>query len=266
MINLSLIRANRMNNKILSLNTKVSSQLLSSCLLTLMLANTVIAAYIPPKNPSPPPDPVVSGGTRGGCSEISQGSLTVLAPISHVGKTVSQQPTFVWFVPDTKSYPMEFSLYEYKSNGKREEIKSFEFFSQSGIMKFSLPKDEFSFSVGKKYRWQIALLCDPNSPSKDLFAEAEIEVVPMPSNLTNQITKTTNSIQKAQIYAQEGFWYDALAETLKSPQNKEFKLTLLENISDLEAKAATNISDDKIKENVQNQSSQIQKIIKIEQQ
>ena len=255
-----------MNQKTLSISKKIGIKLLSSCMLTLMLADSVIAAYTPPKKPSRPKDPVGSNSTRtGGCSATSTASLTALAPISHIGQTVSQQPTFAWFVPDTKSYPMELIIYEYKSNDEREEVKSFKFLSQQGIMKFSIPKDEFSFSVGKKYRWQIALLCDTNSPSKDLFAEAELEVVPMPSNLANQIAQTTNSIQKAQIYAQDGFWYDAFAETLKSPQNKKFQLTLLEDVSDLEAKAATNISDTKTKENVQKQSLQIQEIIQIEQ-
>jgi hypothetical protein len=254
-----------MNKKILSISTKIGIKLFSGCTLTLMLANTVIAAYTPPPNPSRPPGPVASGGTRGGCSGNEGISLTTLAPISHIGKTVFQQPTFAWFVPDTKSYPMELSLYEYGSNGKGKQIKSFELTSQPGIMNFSIPKNEFSFSVGKKYLWQIAILCDTNSPSKDLFAEAIIEVVPMPNNLASQISRTTNSIQKAQIYAREGIWYDVLAETLKLPQNQEFKLTLLEELSDLEAKTVTN-SPDLLKQNIQNQALQLQKIVRNERQ
>ncbi|MGB6296196.1 MAG: DUF928 domain-containing protein [Rivularia sp. (in: cyanobacteria)] len=254
-----------MNKKILSISTRLGIKLLSGCLLTLMLANTVIAAYTPPPNPSRPKGPVASGGTRGGCSGNKETSLTTLAPISHIGKTVFQQPTFAWFVPDTKPYPMELSIYEYSSNGKGKQIKSFDIISQPGIMKFSIPKDEFSFSAGKKYLWQIAILCDTNSPSKDLFAEAIIEVVPMPNNLASQISRTTNSIQKAQIYAREGIWYDVLTETLKLPQNQESKLTLLEQLSDLEAKTVTN-SPDLLKQNIQNQALQLQKIVRNERQ
>lgn len=264
-----------MNKKILSISTKIGIKLFSSCILTLTIANTVIAAYTPPPNPSRPKGPVASGGTRtGACSTSKETSLTVLAPISHVGKTVSKQPTFAWFVPDTKSYPMEFTLYEYKSNGKSEEVKSFQFPSQQGIMKFSLPKNQLNLSVGKKYRWQIALLCDPNNPSKDLSAEAELEVVPIPNNLASQIAPTTNSIQKARIYAEEGFWYDGLAETLKSSQNQQFKLTLLEQLSDLEANAATNLFENsqenfdskRFKTSLQNQASQLTNIVKAERQ
>lgn len=268
-----------MNKKILSISTKLGIKLLSCCALTLMFANTAIAVYNPPKNPSRPKGPVASGGTRtGACSTASQPSLTALAPISHVGKTVSKQPTFAWFVPDTKSYPMEFSLYEYKSNGKLEEIESFELSSKPGIMKYSIPENKLNFSVGKRYRWQIALLCDPNNPSKDLSAEAELEVAPIPNNLASQIQQAQNSIQKARIYAQEGFWYDALAETLKSSQNQQFKLTLLEKLSDLEAKAATTLPDNlsensqenfdskRFKANLQNQASQLTNIVKAERQ
>ena len=263
-----------MNKKVLSISTKFGIKLLSGCTLTLMLANTVIAAYTPPTNPSRPKGPVASGGTRtGACSASKETSLTVLAPISHVGKTVSKQPTFAWFVPDAKSYPMEFTLYEYNSNGKPEEIKSFKLSSKPGIMKYSIPKNQLNFSVGKRYRWQIALLCDPNNPSKDLSAEAELEIAQIPNNLASQIAQTTNSIQKARIYAEEGFWYDALAETLISSQNQQFKLTLLGELSDLEAKASVNLSENSqedfdskyFKVSLQNQTSQLQKIIQIEQ-
>ncbi len=264
-----------MNKKILSISTRFGIKLLSGCILTLMLANTVIAAYTPPKKPSRPKGPVASGGTRtGACSASKETSLTVLAPISHVGKTVSKQPTFAWFVPDTKSYPMEFTLYEYNSNGKPEEIKSSKLSSKPGIMKLSIPKNQLNFSVGKRYRWQIALLCDTNSPSKDLSAEAEFEVAPIPNNLASQIAQTTNSIQKARIYANEGFWYDALGETLKSSQNQQFKLALLEKLSDLEANAATNLSENskedfdskRFKTSLQNQASQLTNIVKAERQ
>ena len=268
-----------MNKKILSISTKIGIKLLSSCTLTLMLANTVIAAYTPPPNPSRPKGPVASGGTRtGACSTASQASLTVLAPISHVGKTVSKQPTFAWFVPDAKSYPMEFTLYEYNSSGKRKEITSFDLLSKPGIMKRSISKNQLNLSVGKRYRWQIALLCDPNNPSKDLSAEAEFEIAPIPNNIASQIQQAQNSIQKAQIYAKEGFWYDALAETLKSSKNQQFKLTLLEKLSNLEAKAATTLPDTlsenypekfdskRFKISLQNQASQLTNIVKVERQ
>ncbi|MGB3652804.1 MAG: DUF928 domain-containing protein [Rivularia sp. (in: cyanobacteria)] len=255
-----------MNKKILSISVKVGSKLLSGCILTLMFANTVIAAYSPPKKPSRPNDPVSSNSTRTGtCSETTQANLTALAPISHFGQTVSQQPTFAWFVPDTKSYPMELSLYEYSINGKGEEIKSFKFSSQPGIMTFSIPKDEFNFSVGKKYLWQIALLCDTNNPGKDVYTELVIEVVPMPINLASQIAQTTNSIERARIYGKAGFWYDASAETFKSPQNKAFSLTLLEKLADLEAKTVST-SPLFLKKDLQNQASQIKKVIEIERQ
>ena len=132
-------------------------------------------------------------------------------------------------------------------------------------MTYSIPKDEFNFSVGKKYLWQIALLCDTNNPAKDLYAEAVIEVVPMSNNLANQIARTTTSIQKSQIYAREGFWYDAFTETSKSSHNKEFNLSLVEKLSDLEAKAVTN-SPESLKQEIQNQALRLQKIVKIEQQ
>lgn len=255
-----------MDKKILSLFAKIGSQLLNSSILSLMLTTTVLAAYTPPKNPSRPSGPISSNSTRNGvCSDIAEAPLTPLAPMSHFGQTVSQQPIFAWFVPETKTYPMEFSLYEYSANGKGKEIKSIDLSSKPGIMTYSIPKDEFKFSVGKKYIWQIALLCDTNNPAKDLYVEAVIEVVPMPNYLGNQIAQTTTSIQKSQIYAREGFWYDAFTEISKPSHNKQFNLSLIKKLGDLETNAAIN-SSPQLKKSLQNQALQLQKIVKIERQ
>lgn len=227
---------------------------------SLLVSTTTFAAYKPPTNPSRPKSPTGSNSTRtNGCIGRAQTTLTALAPLSHFGQTVSSQPTFAWFVPDAEPHEMEFSLYEYGVSGKGKLIKKIQLQSSSGIMKLSLAKEKFSLSVGQKYLWQIALLCNPNYPSEDLVAKAVIEVVPKLPHLADALLQTKEIVKQADIYAEAGLWYDALSLALQDPQNKAFSLNLLTQLSNLEAEQ-TNTKD------VQQHASQIKQIIAVERQ
>ena len=243
------------------MNTKSCRQRsLTSCILTLFLLvpTTTFAAYKSPTNPSRPKSPTGSNSTRtNGCIGTAQTTLTVLAPLSHFGQTVSSQPTFVWFVPDAEPHEMEFSLYEYGVSGKGKLIKKIQLQSSSGIMKLSLAKEKFSLSVGQKYLWQIALLCNPNYPSEDLVAKAVIEVVAIPPRLKDALSQTKEIIKQADLYAEAGLWYDALSLALQDPQNKAFSLNLLTQLSNLEAEQTST-------KDLPQHASQIKQIIAVE--
>ena len=51
---------------------------------------------------------------------------------------------------------------------------------------------------------------DPRNRSKDLVASGYVKRVEAPADLTAQIEKATAPADRAAIYAQAGFWYDAL--------------------------------------------------------
>lgn len=238
-----------------SRNKSLYHTLLASCILCLSLGTTFIALaeYQPPPNPSAPRDP--SRGTKeiGGCSTQSGLSLTALAPYSHVGQTVSTSPTVAWFVPDSESLLLKFSLYEY--GGDNQPILEEDFHSSPGIMTFSLP----NLSVGKRYRWQVELHCNPNRPSGPLLAGAEIEVVALSPILKTKLAATTDSLTKANLYAQEGLWYDAFGETLAATEDlkaKEGMVNLLDDLASLEIKAES--------QKIQVQGIQIRKIVQME--
>jgi hypothetical protein len=233
--------------------------------LSLLLTTTAIAAYKPPTKPSRPSTPTGSNSTRtNGCTGTAQTTLTALAPLAYVGQTVSVQPTFAWYVPDATSREMEFSLYEY-ANGKAKVIYKTQMPSSSGIMSHSLPKEKISLAVGGKYVWQIALLCNPNHPSEDLVAKAEIEVVAIPSGLANALSQTKDPLKRSQLYAEQGLWYDALGETLNNPINKTSRLKLLEQLSKLEAEEINKTPEESRKKELQQQVLRLQQILAVEQ-
>lgn len=237
-------------------------KLLLSCIviISLAIATTAEAAYKPPAKPSRPKTATGSTSTRNiGCIGTSQTNLTALAPLSHFGQTVSAQPTFAWFVPDIEPHLMEFSLYEYGTSGKGKILKKINLQSSSGIMQLSLAKENYRLSIGQKYLWQIALLCNPNRPSQDLVAAAVIEVVAMPPPLANALAQVKGPLKQAELYAEAGLWYDAMSLALGDRNNKASSLKFLTQLSKLEAEAATT-SEYGLKKSLQQQALQLEQI------
>lgn len=191
-----------------------------------------------PKGPPRPTRPRSStdNGHRGGCSSVKE-ALTILNPI--YGKTVSTRPVFSWFVPETESYPMRLYLYEYNGKGKGEEIlDKIPLQSKLGIMNYTFPQEKVALSVGKRYIWQIVLRCDTNNRKKNVIAEAIFEVVDIPASLKSQLKQAKTKQERSELYAQFGFWYDALAEISNDSINAEFQLSLLERIKQSEMNSA----------------------------
>lgn len=219
---------------------RIKSSVATSCLVGLFLTVTSVAlaqnqydgkgqkppdqptvptgprAYNPPPDQPPPTTKTPSTGSRGGCETIGGATLTALAPIKHVGQTTSAHPSFAWFVPDAKPFPMEFKLFELAENNTIKLVHKLELQSSPGIMKFSLPKNKAGLRIGQRYLWQISISCDPNFPSSDKVVRAEIQVVEMPSTLKNALSTAKNHLELAELYAKAGLWYDALGEALEA--------------------------------------------------
>ncbi|MEN9517416.1 MAG: hypothetical protein RLZZ381_4 [Cyanobacteriota bacterium] len=235
-----------------------SSTFLTSCLLCLFLgvANTAIAEYKKPPgthNDAPKEESTTMTGIRGkgSCSEQAITRFTALAPYSHSGQSANSHPTFAWHIPDPESYPVFFRLYEYDAtqrNGKGKTIAKKTLSSTSGIMTYVLPSDSPGLTAGQKYIWQAILVCNPNSPSESLVTGARINIVNPPSGIITQSNNTSeaNPAAKADIYAQAGLWYDALAEVVSIP-NQAVTTKLIRQLAALEG---------------QNYANELEKIIK----
>jgi Domain of Unknown Function (DUF928) len=187
-----------------------------------------------------PPSGRSSGGR--GCGTAAQTvqsdvpSLILLAPQGSA-KTVSTRPTFAWFVRDATPISMEFRLYSQAENNRYKlvkEIKDDRFKTVPGVMILSLAQTMPELAIGR-YRWQVALVCDRSHPSSNLFAESDLEVVPMPLDLKTRLEKTPDPFSQASLYAQANFWYDALGTAIGSSSNntalKDPRLSLLDKIT-----------------------------------
>lgn len=197
----------------------INVKLLSSCILSvaLIVAPVALADYTPPPDQRPSTNPTEGGTSRGGGCDGGDKPLIVLASRKYIGRTIYRHPTFAWFVPDSRSFEMEFTIYELSSNGKKgKEVFMKSLQSSPGIMKLSpFSKDEPGLEVGKEYFWEVAIICNPDNPASAIVDGASIELVETPPAVLNQLDKPVNSFKKVNIYAKAGLWYDALGEALK---------------------------------------------------
>ena len=197
--------------------------LVTSCLLVLSLSMASAAlAERGARDDDAPRGNTTSTGTRGGCENSNQGELTVLAPTKE-GKTASVRPTFAWFVADKKPFQMELNIYELNGNEKDKLVERINLTSSLGINKVSLSENKLGLTVGKKYFWQVVILCDPNHPSTAITTQATFEVVEMPPALKSALSTAKEPAQIAKLYAQYNLWYDAFGEALRYEQNSRAK-------------------------------------------
>lgn len=192
----------------------INSRLLTIISLSLSLFFTPIAlAGFKPTNRKPASDYSRSGGKRGCPEELNAKPkipLTLLAPQTYVGYTSSLRPTFVGFVSSPQKVKLK--IFEFISDDRVQQIGDETIQNvKTEIFQITLPEKYPDLTLGKKYLWQLTLSC----PKIDIVERAEFIVAKIPSSLNNELSTTRNSWQKANIYAKEGFWYDALAEALQ---------------------------------------------------
>lgn len=224
-----------MNTKILWLLKNFFNTKLAASTLSLLLAFTplALAKYKPPQGQRPPGGYTSTTGSRGGCEDMGNTLLTVLAPQAHIGQTATSHPTFAWFVPNFSSLPMEFTLYTYDSSNVPKIAEKIKLQTSPGIMSLSLAKDKPGLTKGQRYLWQVAILCDLNHPSNDLVAKAEIELVEIPKELIKQRPMVRDRLKMTKLLAEAGLWYDALAEAM-AVGRQDFVYDLLEDLANLE--------------------------------
>lgn len=181
--------------------------------------------WVSQKPPEPPQTPPPSGNREpgGGLGESSLSCkstnkpLTALMPINSQGKTISQHPTFWFYIPYAPEdiHSAEFSLL---TEDERTRIyqASFQLPATPGIISISLPSSLPSpLEEGKFYHWYLKLSCAGNTSS-----QSERVV----NGWVQRVTTTSNPSSGA---ATPDLWYDTLTDLanrrLASPQDEKLK-------------------------------------------
>jgi hypothetical protein len=176
--------------------------------------------YKPP--PRGAPGGRVGGGTRGTGGE--QFVLSVLAP-AETGLTSHPQPVLYWYISTATTSPIEFTVTDSAATQPLLETR-LQPPAVPGIQRIRLADHGVRLAPGVAYRWFVAVVPDAGRRSRDLLAGGAIELVELPAAARTALSSAPPGQQPA-IYAEAGFWYDAVAAVSEliegSPANATLK-------------------------------------------
>lgn len=201
--------------------------LLSFLALSHALPQQVLAGESTPKTREGLPGRRIGGGTRGECS-LNGHHLTALVPANNLGITQTAKPTLLFYLPSSSQPKLvEFVLQDNKNNVIHEQTYTVS--GAKGIIKINL-SDYQSLSeltVGKNYRWFFSIICDPLRRENDIAVDGWIQRQALDTNTAQLLKSARLAIDKADIYADQGFWQDAIATLadLIDQQPNNYQLT-----------------------------------------
>jgi len=164
-------------------------------------------------------------------------ALMLLAPLDSIAQTQSTQPLLAWYLRDNSPNPFIFRLYEIEDGFSAESLndpqqawklmaevtlpskdKRINSLGQHSAMalegistlELSMLPEPVKLRAGGHYVWQIEVICDPERPSRNLFAQAALKMVaPSQSSLTQSKAAVLDELLKQRL------WQDALAISLQ---------------------------------------------------
>jgi hypothetical protein len=158
----------------------------------------------------PPPLTIEQRVRRPQCGPHSKLSLTALVPKNKIGRTVSDSPTFFFYLPKTDAEIAEFILEDESGNLIYEQALTIK--NLSGVIGISIPANTNvpPLEVGKDYTAKFSVVCDPEDRSNDHLEIGIVRRVEVSANILREL-ETADPRQKTFIYAQNGIWQDALS-------------------------------------------------------
>jgi hypothetical protein len=157
-------------------------------------------------------------------------------PENKRGRTVSDYPTFFFYLPQPNAELAEFILEDENGNliyGQALTIKNL-----SGVIGVSIPANTNvpPLEVGKNYTWVFSLVCDPEDRSADKAERGTVRRVELSADILGEL-ENADPRRKTFIYAENGIWQDALgnlaAARRANPNDPVFKSdwkSLLESV------------------------------------
>lgn len=138
--------------------------------------------------------------------------LYALAP-KHLAYTTQAQPILYWYVSQPVTGKMTLSISQLTDINEFVEPlidESFEIKVEAGIQVLPLAEHDVYLEVGVEYQWALSLHCDANDQSSNITTVRLIKYHPLSADLLTQ-EKQLLDFKLPIFYANQQFWYDALA-------------------------------------------------------
>jgi len=144
------------------------------------------------------------------CENFPQAIFTALVPENKMGRTVSDYPTFFFYLPQTGAEFAKFILEDESGNLIYQQDLTIK--NLSGVIGVSIPADKNvpPLEVGKSYTWKFTVVCDAQDRSSDQLESGIVRRVELSANILRKL-ETADPRQKTFIYAENGIWQDALS-------------------------------------------------------
>ena len=151
----------------------------------------------------------------GGCKASSTPTLTTLVPKNNVGLSASATPTLYWFIPENTYEFVNVTLHKVDAdNNPTNQIYTsvLQIPRQGGLASVTIPEKDVtqSLEAGASYRWRVKMLCTKDD-RRGLSAMGWLTYSPPNTGLANQLV-TAQSADRFNLYAEAGYWYDAVRE------------------------------------------------------
>ena len=160
------------------------------------------------------------GGSRGpaeSCvANLNNQSLMALIPQKTVGISASTSPKLFFYVPEVaRKKTLEFVLRNESDELMYEAFVSTE---GNGIMSIEIPADVNAnlLKTDENYHWYLSMICDYEQRSRDIVVEGWLRRENIDVATQKQLD-TVSLVEKAEVYRDRGFWFDALSALAESP-------------------------------------------------
>ena len=159
------------------------------------------------------------GGSRGSMdcvANINNQNLMALIPQKNVGLSASTSPKLFFYVPEIENQKtLEFVLRNESDDLIYEAFVSTE---GNGIMSVEIPAEVNSnmLETDQNYHWYLSMICDYEQRSRDIVVEGWLRQETIDVATQKQLSMAS-PIEKAEVYRDRGFWFDALSALAESP-------------------------------------------------
>ena len=178
------------------------------------------------------------GGSRGCSWQPGQKLLSPLIPSEAMAFTVSEYPSFFWYLPPAHKLDesaaglggtVQFMLIDENQNivyHKKLSVPS------SGIMSHTLsPEEAEPLAENKQYHWLVSMVCDSDDPSANALIDGWVERIPVSEELQVELENAKEN-DLPYIYAREGIWHEALTTLAQLRQQNPDDETILSRWSE----------------------------------
>ncbi|MGF1590860.1 MAG: DUF928 domain-containing protein [Pleurocapsa sp.] len=152
-----------------------------------------------------------SRGSRNDCvNDAENQNMMALIPEQTLGFNASAAPKLFFYVPEVNNQrTLEFVLRNEQDQLMYEAFISTE---GNGIMSVEIPADVQPnlLATEQNYHWYLSMICDTQQRSRDIVVEGWLRQEAIDTATKEQLN-TASFVEQAEVYSEQGFWYDALS-------------------------------------------------------